>query len=56
MILTGMDKFFVPLAAACVLAAAAFVAVMFVGVWISAGGGPWERFRTVLELVTTMRR
>lgn len=55
MIVAGMDKFSVPLVAACVLAAAAFVAVVFVGVWISIGGGPWERFREVVKLVTTMR-
>lgn len=45
-----MNEFPVPPTAACVLAIAVLVVVVFVCTWISFGGGPWERFRNVLEL------
>lgn len=48
----GMNRFSVPPAAACVLAIA--VLVLVVCVWISVGGGPWERFYSVLEVWTSI--
>lgn len=47
-----MSRFSVPPAAAYVLAIAVLVLVVFVCVWISIGGGPWERFYSVLEVWT----
>lgn len=51
-----MDRFSLPPAAACVLAFALLILVVFVCVWISVGGGPWERFHNVLELWTASTR
>lgn len=45
-----MNRFPVPPAAAFVLAFAVLVLIVFVCVWISIGGGPWERFHSMLEL------
>ena len=54
MIVRGMERFSVPPVAACVLAFAVLSAVVFVGGWISIGGGPWARFRVLLEWVAGM--
>ena len=45
-----MSRFPMPPAAACVLAIAVLVLVVFLCVWISIGGGPWEQFYSVLEI------
>lgn len=45
-----MIRFSVPPAAVYVLAITMLVLVVFVCVWISIGGGPWERFYSVLEV------
>lgn len=49
-----MSRFSVPPEAAFVLAIAVLVLVVFVCVWISIGGGPWERFYNVLEVWTSI--
>lgn len=49
-----MSRFSVPPEAAFVLAIAVLVLVVFVCVWISIGGGPWERFYSVLEVWTSL--
>lgn len=48
-----MERFLVPPTAACVLAVAVLILVVCTCVWIFCGGEPWERFKTVLEIVTT---
>ena len=45
-----MSRLSVPPAAAFVLAIAVLVSAVFVCVWISIGGGPWERFYSVLKI------
>lgn len=49
-----MDRFSMPPVAAGVLAFALLIFVVFVCVWISMGGGPWERFHSVLEIWTSI--
>lgn len=49
-----MNRFSVPREAAFVLAIAVLVLIVFACVWISVGGGPWERFYSVLEVWTSI--